>query len=58
MSVNLLIVKDLETFGAVAQLARASDCRSEGCGFEPHRPRFSDFCLVNTYTCCLISFGG
>ena len=25
--------------GAVAQLVRASDCRSEGCGFESHRPR-------------------
>ena len=44
--------------GAVAQLVRASDCRSEGCGFESHRPRFSDFCLVSTYACFLISFGG
>ena len=25
--------------GVVAQLVRASDCRSEGCGFEPHPPR-------------------
>ena len=31
-----------ETFspqGGVAQLVRASDCRSEGCGFEPRHPR-------------------
>ncbi len=26
--------------GAVAQLVRALDCRSRGCGFEPRRPRF------------------
>ena len=26
--------------GVVAQLVRASDCRSEGCGFEPRPPRF------------------
>ncbi len=25
--------------GGVAQLVRASDCRSEGCGFEPRHPR-------------------
>ena len=30
MCVNLLRLKELETFGAVAQLDRASDCRSEG----------------------------
>ena len=27
------------SFGAVAQLVRASDCRSEGCEFESRRPR-------------------
>ena len=26
--------------GVVAQLVRAPDCRSGGCGFEPRRPRF------------------
>ena len=26
-------------FGDVAQLARASACRAEGCEFEPRRPR-------------------
>ena len=26
-------------YGAVAQLVRAPDCRSGGCGFEPRRPR-------------------
>ena len=30
---------DRRTLGVVAQLVRASDCRSEGCGFEPRRPR-------------------
>ena len=30
MVANLLIYKDLKIFGAVAQLVRASDCRSEG----------------------------
>ena len=30
MITNLLVLKDLEKLGAVAQLARASDCRSEG----------------------------
>ncbi len=33
-----MIVRD---FGAVAQLVRASDCRSEGCAFESRRPRYS-----------------
>src|SRR5439155_6148701 len=29
----------MENFGRVAQLVRASDCRCEGCGFEPRRAR-------------------
>ena len=33
-------VSGFGTHGAVAQLVRAPDCRSGGCGFEPRRRRF------------------
>ena len=39
MVLGIIYYSSLVIFGAVAQLARASDSRSEGCGFEPHRPR-------------------
>ncbi len=29
----------IEIFGDVVQLVRTSDCRSEGRGFDPRRPR-------------------
>ncbi len=35
MITNLLLYNDLETLGAVAQLARASDCRSDTGGISP-----------------------
>jgi putative heme-binding domain-containing protein len=34
-------LKSRKEFGAVAQLVRALDCRSRGCGFEPRRPRLA-----------------
>ena len=35
-----------QPYGTVAQLARASDCLSEGRGFEPHQSRHFLFCFV------------
>ncbi len=51
MITNLLACNNLEIFGAVAQLVRASDCRSEGCAFESRRPRFVAEGLPNSYVC-------
>ena len=34
-----VVVLITHLYGAVAQLVRAPDCRSGGCGFEPRRPR-------------------
>ncbi len=43
----------LEFPGDVAQLVRAPDCRSGGCGFEPRRPRCHD---RSTFPACLEAF--
>lgn len=35
------------SFGPVAQLVRASDCRSEGCEFESHQDRMINHSLIS-----------
>ncbi len=37
----------------VAQLVRASDCGSEGRGFEPHLPPYKKECIGDTLFFCL-----
>ena len=41
-SARLVSERPTEVSGAVAQLARASACHAEGCGFESRQPRPSD----------------
>ena len=46
----------LEFPGDVAQLVRAPDCRSGGCGFEPRRPRFISLIQFLGLLACSMQF--
>ena len=53
---ELVNIARVRTFGAVAQLVRASDCRSEGCAFESRRPRSLTFTVASVCACQPLSF--